>query len=95
MNRLQQIDASSKPSLPLGAESANDPSDTAICVRIRPLSQQEIADKHIQGVAGQSGGIANIYEPRKKIKGKPDLNVGIWFLFAIIVSPNRSSSMAC
>ena len=82
VNRLQTLNASPKPSPPLDvSEISADSSDTTVCVRIRPLSHQEITDNHIQGVAGQSGGIANIYEPRKKVNGKPDLNVGTNFFF--------------
>lgn len=82
MNRLQQLKASSKAGSPLEVlETLSDSSDTAVCVRIRPLSEAEISDHHIQGIVGQSGGLANIYEPRKKINGKPDLNVSIMGMF--------------
>jgi kinesin family member 2/24 len=78
VKRLQQLNAPSKTDPPLEvSETSTDSSDTAVCVRVRPLSEAEISDHHIQGIVGQSGGIANIYEPRKKINGKPDLNVGI------------------
>lgn len=49
--------------------------DTSVCVRIRPLSELEIENGHIEGVLPHDYGIAKIYEPRKKVRGKPDLNV--------------------
>ena len=80
VNRLQQLDISFKSGPPLEVlETSTDSSDTTVCVRIRPLSEQEIIKNYIQGVSGQSGGTAKIYEPRKKINGKPDLNVGLHY----------------
>lgn len=49
--------------------------DTAVCSRIRPLTEEEIGWDHIQGVLRDNFGAANIYEPRRKVNGKPDLNV--------------------
>jgi kinesin family protein 2/24 len=75
-NRIQELEILSKSARTIEPldESAEAP-DTAVCVRIRPLTEEEIGWDHIQGVLRDQFGAANIYEPRRKVNGKPDLNV--------------------
>ena len=75
-DRIQSLESLSKPA-PIfeDPQVALDVPDTAVCVRIRPLTKNEIGQDHIQGVLRDDLGAANIYEPRRKINGKPDLNV--------------------
>jgi kinesin family protein 2/24 len=49
--------------------------DTSVCVRIRPITEHEKKNKHIQGVFEHSNGVVHIYEPRRRVNGKPELNV--------------------
>jgi kinesin family member 2/24 len=75
-NRIQELEALAKSAR--AAESSDltaEFPDTAVCVRIRPLTEEEIGWDHIQGVLRDNFGAANIYEPRRKVNGKPDLNV--------------------
>jgi len=67
-NRIQELEILSKSARTIEPldESAEAP-DTAVCVRIRPLTEEEIGWDQF--------GAANIYEPRRKVNGKPDLNV--------------------
>jgi kinesin family protein 2/24 len=76
VNRIQQLESTSRAvqTIDDSGESAAVP-DTAVCVRIRPLTEQEIKKDHIQGVLRDNFGAVNIYEPRRKVIGKPDLNV--------------------
>ncbi|KAJ5819764.1 diatom spindle kinesin 1 [Penicillium riverlandense] len=48
-------------------------SDTSICVRVRPLSEQELHADHVQGVFAQSQGRISMHEAKKKINGRPDV----------------------
>jgi kinesin family protein 2/24 len=77
-NRIEELEILSRSSRTV---ESSDPSkgvhDTAVCVRIRPLTEEEIGWDHIQGVVRDNFGAANIYEPRRKVNGKPDLNVRI------------------
>jgi kinesin family member 2/24 len=75
-NRIQELEILSKsaPTLETAEQSTEVP-DTAVCVRIRPLTEEEIGWDHIQGVLRDNHGAANIYEPRRRVNGKPDLNV--------------------
>ena len=54
--------------------------DSLICARIRPLTAHELEKKHIEGVLGHHDGGVNIYEPRRKVKSKPELNVRLSYL---------------
>jgi hypothetical protein len=56
-------------------EIANDASDTTICARIRPLSEEEERSQHISGILSNGTSKAVLYEPRKKFNGTPDANV--------------------
>ncbi|OQD80781.1 hypothetical protein PENANT_c033G07249 [Penicillium antarcticum] len=49
------------------------PSDTSICVRVRPLSEQEKDANHVQGVITQHHGRVKIHEAIRKFNGKPDV----------------------
>jgi len=54
--------------------------ETSIIARIRPLTVTEIEDGIIEGViAGGDVGEVSVYEPRQKVRGKPDLNVFLHF----------------
>lgn len=48
--------------------------DTAVCVRIRPLTDHETKQDHIKGVLTDNYEVVNIHEPRRRVNGKPDLN---------------------
>lgn len=75
-NRIQQLETSSRSAQAVETSDISaDAPDTAVCVRIRPLTEQEVEKDHIQGVLRDNLGAANIYEPRRKVNGKPDLNV--------------------
>jgi kinesin family protein 2/24 len=75
-NRIQELEILSKSSRAVESlETSAEVPDTAVCVRIRPLTEEEIGWDHIQGVLRDSHGAANIYEPRRRINGKPDLRV--------------------
>jgi kinesin family protein 2/24 len=54
---------------------ANDASDTAICARIRPLSEEEKKAQHIPGIVPKESAKAILFEPRKKFNGTPDATV--------------------
>jgi hypothetical protein len=56
-------------------EIVNDASDTTICARIRPLSEEEERSQHISGILSNEFSKAVLYEPRKKYNGSPDANV--------------------
>jgi hypothetical protein len=75
-NRIQELEILSKSARKVEIpEVSIEVPDTAVCVRIRPLTEEEIGWDHIQGVLRDNFGAANIYEPRRKVNGKPDLNV--------------------
>jgi hypothetical protein len=57
----------------------NEASDTSICARIRPLSDDEAQSQHISGIVAEGLSSAALFEPRKKFNGSPDA----------IVSPNN------
>ena len=59
-----------------GSEASTETPDTAVCVRIRPLTDHEIKQDHIIGVLTDNHEVVSIHEPRIKINSKPDLNVG-------------------
>lgn len=54
---------------------ANEASDTTICARIRPLSEEERINKHIQGIIPQGDAKALLFEPRVKFNGRPEATV--------------------
>jgi kinesin family member 2/24 len=74
--RIRQLEISSKspPSVDIYNGSA-EVTDTAVCVRIRPITENEVEQGHIQGVLSGNSWTANIYEPRRKVRGKPEINV--------------------
>ncbi len=75
-NRIQELEILSKSARRIdSSEPTPEVPDTAVCVRIRPLTEEEIGWDHIQGVLRDNYGAANIYEPRRRVNGKPDLNV--------------------
>ena len=53
----------------------NEASDTTICARIRPLSEEEQGLQHISGVVPRGASKALLFEPRKKFNGAPDATV--------------------
>jgi hypothetical protein len=57
------------------APETSPPSDTSICVRVRPLSEQETQAGHVQGVIAQHHGRIKMYEAIRKFNGKPDVKV--------------------
>jgi kinesin family protein 2/24 len=75
-SRIQQLENTSNSIQTIEpSEISGEVPDTAVCVRIRPLTNEEIGQHHIQGVLRDNFGAANIYEPRRKVNSKPDLNV--------------------
>lgn len=91
-NRIQELEILSKSARTVGIpEETVEVPDTAVCVRIRPLTEEEIGWDHIQGVLKDNFGAANIYEPRRKVNGKPDLNVSP---FSKITSFNGSTNLS-
>ncbi|KAG0647366.1 Diatom spindle kinesin-1 [Hyphodiscus hymeniophilus] len=48
--------------------------DTLVCVRIRPMTDQEKENEHIQGVFEHAKGVVHLYEPRRRTNGKPEVN---------------------
>lgn len=62
---------------PHDEETVIDQQETSVCVRIRPLNETERDAQHVAGVIGHRNGAVNLYEPRRKINKKPDLNVCI------------------
>jgi hypothetical protein len=71
-DRVQQL--ITEPESPKTSETST-PSDTSICVRIRPQSEQEINASHVQGVIAQHHGRVKMYEAIRKFNGKPDVKV--------------------
>lgn len=57
------------------AETLTEAPDTAVCVRIRPLTDHEVKQEHVKGVLTDNYEVVNIHEPRRKVNSKPDLNV--------------------
>jgi hypothetical protein len=53
----------------------NEASDTTICARIRPLSEEEQGLQHIPGVVPKGDSKALLFEPRKKFNGAPEATV--------------------
>jgi kinesin family protein 2/24 len=96
-NRIEELEILSRSSRTV---ESSDPSkevhDTAVCVRIRPLTEEEIGWDHIQGVVRDNFGAANIYEPRRKVNGKPDLNVRISHAqyWSVVRDPTTCSGFA-
>jgi len=74
LKRIHQLE-SSRPSSQTGEIPAEASAETSVCVRIRPLTEHEIEENHLEGVLGHDYGVANIYEPRRRFNGKPDLIV--------------------
>jgi kinesin family protein 2/24 len=77
-HRIQQLENTSNSIQTIEPSEITLPAevpDTAVCVRIRPLTNEEIGQDHIQGVLRDNFGAANIYELRRKVNSKPDLNV--------------------
>lgn len=57
-------------------EAPTETPDTAVCVRIRPLSGFEVKKEHIKGILTDNYETVGIHEPKRKIANrKPDLNV--------------------
>ena len=76
VKRIQDLESSSNSSKNKGgAETATETPDTAVCVRIRPLTDHEIQQEHIKGVLTDNYEVVNIHEPRRRVNSKPDLNV--------------------
>jgi len=83
--RIQELEILSKAARTVEApDESAEVLDTAVCVRIRPLTEEEIGWDHIQGVLRDQFGAANIYEPRRKVNGKPDLNVSAFINSSLI-----------
>lgn len=76
LKRVKQIEAASI-SKTNDKEPPVEQQETSVCARIRPLTQTERDAQHFEGVKGHQNGAVNLYEPRRKINGKPDLNVCI------------------
>jgi hypothetical protein len=68
-NAEQGKDAPTSPVL------ANEATDTTICARIRPLSEEENDLQHIPGVVPKGTAKALLFEPRKKFNGTADATV--------------------
>lgn len=76
IKRIQDLESSSILSKKIGpSETVAETPDTAVCVRIRPLAEHEINQDHVKGVLTDNYSVVNIHEPRRKVNGKPDLNV--------------------
>jgi kinesin family member 2/24 len=65
---------------------ANEASDTAICARIRPLSEEEERLQHIPGVVEKGATKAFLFEPRKKFNGVLDATVSLHILLARVLA---------
>jgi kinesin family protein 2/24 len=75
-SRIQQLENTSNSIETIEpSEISAEVPDSAVCVRIRPLTNEEIGQYHIHGVLRDNFGAANIYEPRRKVNSKPDLNI--------------------
>lgn len=78
--RIQELESTSN-----GYEVLESPADidhapdVSIRVRIRPFTEYEKECNHFVGVSMQQSGAVNIYEPRRKINGKPEVNVSWTF----------------
>ena len=68
-------DAEEKPEPKPKPTCLNEVSDTTICARIRPLSEEEKQAQHIPGVVPKGAANAVLFEPRKKFNGTPDATV--------------------
>jgi kinesin family protein 2/24 len=76
LKRIQQLEPTTNGhKLPETEEPFRERPETSVCVRIRPLTEHERENNHIEAVLGHELGVANIYEPKKKFNGKPELNV--------------------
>lgn len=76
LKRIQQLEAKSNGHGPPETEEPfRETLEASVCVRIRPLTEHEREHKRIEGVLGHRFNVANIYEPKKKFNGKPELNV--------------------
>jgi kinesin family member 2/24 len=76
VKRIQGLETSSNPSKKKeGTETPTETPDTAVCVRIRPLTDHELKQEHVKGVLTDNYEVVNIHEPRRKVNSKPDLNV--------------------
>jgi hypothetical protein len=76
VKRIRELETSSTSSKKKGsAETPTETPDTAVCVRIRPLTDHEVKHEHIKGVLTDNYEVVNIHEPRRKVNSKPDLNV--------------------
>jgi len=77
VKRMQDLDSSSvsREEEFRHSKTVTESPDTAVCVRIRPLTEHEIKQGHVKGVLTDNLSVANIHEPRRKVRGKPDLDV--------------------
>lgn len=76
VKRIQDLESSSTSNNKKGdTGTATVTPDTAVCVRIRPLTNHEIKQDHVKGVLTDNYEVVNIHEPRRKVNSKPDLNV--------------------
>lgn len=75
LKHIQQLELQPDHVLLENDEVVRTKPETSVCVRIRPLAEDEKENKHIEGVIGRDHGIINIYEPKRKIRGRPELSV--------------------
>lgn len=76
IKRIRDLEASSTSIKDKGStETLTETPDTAVCVRIRPLTDHEVKKEHIKGVLTDNYEVVNIHEPRRRVNSKPDLNV--------------------
>lgn len=75
--RIQDLESSTSISSTKSEESgtSTEAPDTAVCVRIRPLTEYELNKEHVKGVLTDNYEVVNIHEPRRKVNSKPDLTV--------------------
>lgn len=74
--RIQQLETSfNDPTLSKNEGIEAEHPETSVCVRVRPLTENEKEFDHIAGVFGRGSGVVNIYETRRKVNKKPELNV--------------------
>ena len=93
-NRIHLLETSSKSLQTIeGSDVPVEAPETAVCVRIRPLTEHEAEQGHIQGVLRNNSGAANIYEPRRKVNSKPDLNVYQFLPRDMICENHRGGSL--
>jgi kinesin family member 2/24 len=96
-NRIEELEILSRSSRTAeSSDQSTEVHDTAVFVRIRTQKEEEIGWDHIQGVLRDNFEAANIYEPRRKVNGKPDLNVRISHAqyWSVVRDPTTCSGLA-